>query len=153
VPMDKDQAEALVLRKENAMRLQYEEPPRTVYIWVDSTVGSEYLDFGTVELVPGAHTPNHAHALAEEVMWVHHGRGVATINGEDYQVEEGMVVFAPPGVRHCFSNTGDEMMTIAYAYSPSGSEAQFRLREEGIPSSISSADLPAPGTAALADTK
>jgi len=106
------------------------------------------MDFGTVELAPGEYPPDHAHVAAGEVMWVHRGRGIVRIDGEEHPVEEGMVVFAPPGVRHQFVNTGEEMMVIAYAYSPSGTEAQFRLREEGAEETHLQADLPAPGTPA-----
>ena len=139
---------ALILRKEEVTRLRYEDPRRTVYIWVDGSVGAKHLDFGTVELAPGEYPPDHAHPVAEEVMWVHRGRGIVRIDGEEYPVEEGMVVFAPPGVRHQFVNTGEEMMVIAYAYSPSGTEAQFRLREEGAEEMRLPAALPVPGTPA-----
>ena len=133
------------------MRLRFEDPPRTVFVWLDSSMGTEYLDFGTVDLQPGEYPPDHAHPVAEEVMWVHRGRGLIRIDGEESVVEEGMVVFAPPGVRHQFVNTGDEVMTIAYAYAPSGSEAQFQLRKEGAEATSPPTELPSPGTTLQCD--
>ena len=151
--MGEREAQAYVFRKEDTTRLRYESPPRTVYIWLDGSVGTQYLDFGTVDLAPGEYPPEHSHAVPEEVMWVHRGRGIVRINGKEFPVEEGVVVFAPPGVRHQFVNTGDEMMTIAYAFSPSATEAQFQLRGEGTASKILSSGLPAPGTPAPAGGK
>lgn len=76
-------------------------------------------------------------------MWVHRGRGIMRLDGEEFAVEPGTMIFAPPGVRHQFVNTGDEVMVAFYAYSPSGTESQFRMREKGLPT-----ELPAPGTPA-----
>ena len=144
--MDQRQAQVRIFRKQDAMRLGYEDPPRIVRIWVDGSVGAKHLDFGTVELVPGAYTPDHAHAVAEEVIWVHRGRGIYFIEGEEFPVEEGMVVFVPPGVRHHSLNTGEAVMTIIFAFSPSGTEAQFQLRKEGAGGTRLPSELPGPGT-------
>ena len=119
-----------------------------MYLWLDGSVGTTHLDFGTVDLAPGDAPPEHSHATAEEVMWVHRGRGIVRIDGQEFPVEEGMVVFAPPGVLHQFVNTGDEMMTIAFTFSPSATEAQFRLRKEGVAETELPAILPSPGTLA-----
>ena len=78
-------------------------------------------------------------------MWVHRGRGIMRLDGDELPVEPGTMIFAPPGVRHQFVNTGDEVMVAFYAYSPSGTESQSRMREKGLPT-----ELPAPGTPAAA---
>ena len=146
--MEPDQTRVLILRKEDVTKLQYDNPPRAVYLWVDSSVGAKHLDFGMVELEPGQYPPEHSHAVAEEAMWVHRGRGTVRTDGQEFPVEEGMLVFAPPGVRHQFVNTGSEKMVVVYAYAPPGTEAQFQLRKKGSGGAISPADLPGPGTAA-----
>ena len=146
--MEPCRTRALVLRKDDATRLEYEDPPRAVYIWLDRSAGARHLDCGTLELAPGEFPPEHAHAVAEEVMWVHCGRGIMRLDGEEFPVEEGTLVFAPPGVRHQFVNTGDEVMVAFYVYSPSGTESQFRLREQAGRGSGLAANLPAPGDSA-----
>lgn len=51
--MKPSRARALVLREDDATKVRYEDPPRTVYIWLDSSVGARHLDCGTLELAPG----------------------------------------------------------------------------------------------------
>ena len=51
--MEPNRARALVLCQDGATKLRYEDQPRTVYIWLDSSAGARHLDCGTLELAPG----------------------------------------------------------------------------------------------------
>jgi len=118
-----------VFRKEDGEKLQFSSPDRTVHLIVEPA-NSETKEFlmGTVEIPPGSSIPYHAHANEEEIMFVHEGRGIATVDGKDYRVSRGSVVLTPPGCQHSFTNTWTENLSIAFFYSPPGIEKTIRER-------------------------
>ena len=61
------------------------------------------------ELEPGGTTPLHTHDNEHEV-FVLGGTGTVWRNGEDILIAAGTAIFVPPGEKHCFKNTGDEVM-------------------------------------------
>jgi len=46
------------------------------------------------------------------------GRGLATINGKDQEVQKGDLMVVPAGTQHQFVNTGDEPLILYTIYSP-----------------------------------
>jgi len=46
------------------------------------------------------------------------GKGLATINGKDQEVQKGDLMVVPAGTQHQFVNTGDEPLILYTIYSP-----------------------------------
>jgi len=51
--------------------------------------------------------PNHTNTIEHE-QYVVNGKARIAINGEEYDVEKGDVVFIPAGIPHWYKNTGDD---------------------------------------------
>src|SRR5262245_4380061 len=94
-------------------------------IKVDPTMGSPRLAMGTQELRAGAWVPTHTHENADEVVFVHGGKGVAIVGDERRDIEAGTTVYVPPGVAHGFENPGGSVQ-LFWVVSPAGLENFFR---------------------------
>jgi quercetin dioxygenase-like cupin family protein len=89
------------------------------------TMGSPRLAMGTQELRAGAGVPVHTHENADEIVFVHGGKGVVIVGGERKHIEAGTTVYVPPGVLHGFENPG-ESVQLFWVVSPAGLENFFR---------------------------
>lgn len=56
---------------------------------------------------PGGGMPNHTNTVEHE-QYVLHGHAVVGINGEEFEVNAGDVLFIPEGAPHWYQNTGDD---------------------------------------------
>ena len=66
---------------------------------------NDYLFMGLVFMEPGGiMTPKHHHTEQIEVYFVLRGRGIITLDGEDYELGPYEVVSVPPGVMHIWRN-------------------------------------------------
>jgi quercetin dioxygenase-like cupin family protein len=61
------------------------------------------------EVQPGGEIFEHSHPWEHEI-FVLKGKGIIRINGKEYEVEEGSVVYIPPCAEHYYKNTGDEVL-------------------------------------------
>jgi len=77
----------------------------------------EELIFTFAILPPGGKTHYHTHDRGE-LIYVVTGRGIATIEGEEYELEPEVVFWCPTDVRHGIVNTGDETMKLATVFVP-----------------------------------
>jgi quercetin dioxygenase-like cupin family protein len=59
------------------------------------------------EIVPGGHTPKHAHPWEHEI-FIHAGSGEVYGNGKWNPIGPGNVIFMPPDEEHQIKNTGKE---------------------------------------------
>lgn len=66
----------------------------------------------------GGCTDDHAHEKSGELMIFLSGRGRGWLGDEEFEIRPGMVMYAPPGVRHRTLNTGDEPVKIACVFVP-----------------------------------
>jgi mannose-6-phosphate isomerase-like protein (cupin superfamily) len=71
---------------------------------------------------PGGHIRPHSHARAEETLFVFEGTGKAVIEGKEYQVGPGALVYVGRHVRHSIVNTGTMPMTVLWTILPPGLE-------------------------------
>lgn len=67
---------------------------------------------------PKNSTGIHIHE-SDEIMCVITGRGTGIVQGEESKLREGMIVFAPKGIKHGITNTGDETLKLVCFYLPS----------------------------------
>lgn len=56
---------------------------------------------------PGGGMPEHTNTVEHE-QYVLRGRAIIGIDGQEYEVQPGDVVFIPEGARHWYQNIGDE---------------------------------------------
>jgi mannose-6-phosphate isomerase-like protein (cupin superfamily) len=78
---------------------------------------------------PG-HLKSHRHTHAE-IYHVIGGKGVMGIDGEEYVVERGSVVFIPEDAEHGIRNTGREELVWLYVFAADGfGEVMYRFSEE-----------------------
>jgi quercetin dioxygenase-like cupin family protein len=61
------------------------------------------------EIEPKGHTPYHTHDSEHEV-FVLSGKGYVTSVKGKIEFRTGSAVYVPPGVKHNFVNTGDDML-------------------------------------------
>jgi mannose-6-phosphate isomerase-like protein (cupin superfamily) len=71
---------------------------------------------------PGCHIRPHAHDRAEELLFIWEGQGVAAIDGVEYPIEPGSLVYVGKWVTHSIINRGTSQMKVLWVITPPGLE-------------------------------
>jgi len=106
--------------------------------------GSRQLVMGYEDVAPGQVIPPHRHLTADEIIFVHHGSGVAILGQQETPIKEGATVYIPRDTRVSLRNTGSGPMTIAFFFSGPGFEQLLRdmsVREGEPPPPLSPAEV------------
>jgi len=88
--------------------------------------GSPDLVMGYEDLAPGAEIQPHRHLVADEILFVHRGTGVASLDGRESPVRAGATVYVPRNVTVSVRNTGGEPLGVAFVFSRPGFEELMR---------------------------
>ena len=88
--------------------------------------GSPDLVMGYEDLAPGAEIQSHRHLVADEILFVHRGSGVASLDGRESPVRAGATVYIPRNVTISVRNTGSEPLGVAFVFSRPGFEELMR---------------------------
>ena len=79
---------------------------------------SKNMLFRVSEGQPGGGDHLHTHPHSEQVSYVLEGEAIAIIDGEEYAVSEGTVIFIPPGIPHKFINEKYVRMLLVWSPPP-----------------------------------
>ena len=82
--------------------------------------GSEHLMMGYEEIAPGEAIRPHRHLLADEIIFVHRGSGVASLGDRQDRVGTGGTIYIPRDTRISLRNTGAEPLGIAFIFIGAG---------------------------------
>ncbi len=74
----------------------------------------------------GAEIQLHRHLVADEILFVHRGAGLATLGGRDSRVSAGATIYIPRSVTIGLVNTGNEPLGIAFVFSRPSFEELMR---------------------------
>ena len=85
----------------------------------------EGISFCTEDQKPGSKMRVHKHLNNEEVIFIHKGEGILTLDEQLIEVKTGDVAFVPRGTWHGLDNTGKENLIMVFQYSPAGFEEYF----------------------------
>jgi len=88
--------------------------------------GSPDLVMGYEDIAPGAEIQPHTHLVADEILFIHRGSGVAKLGGRESPVRAGATVYIPRNVQVSVRNTGSEPLGIAFIFSKPGFEELMR---------------------------
>jgi mannose-6-phosphate isomerase-like protein (cupin superfamily) len=79
---------------------------------------AQHMCFGTADFPAHRHAPAHVHLQEEEILYVLSGSGEFYFDGLAEPVEPGTCVYVAPGIEHSINNTSDEVLRVAYVFSP-----------------------------------
>ena len=79
---------------------------------------SSRLMVGLNAFEPGQEHKLHAHAGMDKVYHVLQGRGQFLLEGQELDMEAGLLLVAPEGVPHGIRNTGDERLVVLAVLAP-----------------------------------
>jgi quercetin dioxygenase-like cupin family protein len=88
--------------------------------------GSPELVMGYEDIAPGAEIQPHRHLVADEILFVHRGGGMASLNGRQTRVTAGATIYIPRNVTVGLVNTGSEPLGVAFVFSKPGFEELMR---------------------------
>ena len=88
--------------------------------------GARDLVVGYEDIPPGQMIPPHRHLMADEIIFVHGGSGMATVGSVERPIATGATVYIPSDTRVTLRNTGTEPMTIVFVFSKPGFEEYLR---------------------------
>jgi mannose-6-phosphate isomerase-like protein (cupin superfamily) len=94
--------------------------------------GSPDLVMGYELVAPGRTIMPHRHLVADEIIFVHEGSGVAEVGELKEPFGTGATIYIPKNVRVSVHNTGSVPLAIAFLFSKPGFEAY--LRDTSVPS-------------------
>jgi mannose-6-phosphate isomerase-like protein (cupin superfamily) len=80
--------------------------------------GAQRLCITWVECQPGSQQALHRHPTQEHAYVIIRGQGQMLVGGEERAVDEGTMVFIPPGAEHAIRNTGSELLAYVSATAP-----------------------------------
>jgi quercetin dioxygenase-like cupin family protein len=123
--------EPLVIRQEHRSRDGWDDPVKGRIGWRTLFSGdrtpSAGLTAGVAELEPGGWLGLHRHTPAE-IYYGLEGRGVATIEGKDYDIAPGTAVFIPGDAEHGVRNIGARTLRFLYVFPVNSfSEIEYRF--------------------------
>ena len=78
-------------------------------------------------IAPGDGPPLHTHAREAEVLYVLEGEMRFQLGDDVHDAPEGSLMYVPPGVAHCFQNSGEYPSRLLIFFTPSGMEHFFAL--------------------------
>jgi mannose-6-phosphate isomerase-like protein (cupin superfamily) len=81
---------------------------------------------GTQTIPPGGTVPKHRHLGQDEVVFLQSGKARITLNGKDYDVHDGGMIFAPVNTWMALQNTGNDDIHLIFIYSAPGFEEYMR---------------------------
>ncbi len=93
--------------------------------------GAPELVMGYEDIPPGQVIPPHRHLLADEIIFVRRGSGVAQVGDREAAFAAGATIYIPRGVRVTVRNSGSEPLSIAFVFSKPGFEEY--LRDTSVP--------------------
>ena len=104
---------------------------RTTFTASAEVTGAEAISVAVVSMNPGQGHARHNHPAAEEVIYILSGSGEQMIEDERGQpivrpVEPGVTIYIPRARYHSTLNTGEDVLRLLVAFSPSGSEDELR---------------------------
>jgi quercetin dioxygenase-like cupin family protein len=88
--------------------------------------GSPDLVMGYEDIAPGAEIQLHRHLVADEIIFVHRGSGMASLNGRKARVSAGATIYIPRNVTVGLVNDGTEPLGITFTFSKPGFEELMR---------------------------
>jgi len=88
--------------------------------------GSRDLVMGYEDLAPGAEIQPHTHLVADEILFIHRGSGVAKLGNRESMVSAGATIYIPRSVQISVRNTGTEPLGVAFVFSKPGFEELMR---------------------------
>ena len=88
--------------------------------------GSPDLVMGYEDIAPGAEIQLHRHLVADEIVFVHRGTGVATLGGREARVSAGATIYIPRNTTISLVNSGSEPLGVAFIFSKPGFEELMR---------------------------
>jgi quercetin dioxygenase-like cupin family protein len=88
--------------------------------------GSPDLVMGYEDIAPGAEIQPHTHLVADEVLFIHRGSGVAKLGQRESAVSAGATIYIPRHVQISVRNTGNEPLGVAFVFSKPGFEELMR---------------------------
>jgi quercetin dioxygenase-like cupin family protein len=88
--------------------------------------GSPDLVMGYEDIAPGAEIQPHTHLVADEILFVHRGSGVAKLGERESPVSSGATIYIPRNVQITVRNTGTEPLGVAFVFSKPGFEELMR---------------------------
>ncbi|HEX6748508.1 MAG TPA: cupin domain-containing protein [Longimicrobium sp.] len=99
---------------------------------VDARNGaSPDLVMGYDEIAPGQAIEPSRHRVADEIVFVHRGSGVARLGDRESPVTAGATVYVPRNTRVSLRNTGAEPLAVVFMFSKPGFERL--MRESSVP--------------------
>ncbi len=140
--LEKDEGECRVWRGWPA----HPEPGSTFLLKVDrKNGGSSHLVFGTEDLTPGEKIDAHRHPGSDEILFLQTGTARVHLGDSVREVHGGAVVFIPADTWISVSNTGAEVIHLAFIFSAPGFEdfmrdASAREGEKNVPLSKAEED-------------
>ena len=91
----------------------------------DNLVKSTRMCFGVAEFPANQHAPGHAHEEVEEIIYVLKGKGDMYFDNKPERIEKGTCIFIPPKVFHSINNTSNEVLKLAYVFSPPAKQGSY----------------------------
>jgi quercetin dioxygenase-like cupin family protein len=88
--------------------------------------GSPDLVMGYEDIAPGAEIQPHTHLVADEILFIHRGSGIAKLGGRESRVSAGGTIYIPRNVMISVRNTGNEPLGVAFVFSRPGFEQLMR---------------------------
>lgn len=88
--------------------------------------GSSQLFMGYEDIPVGESIQRHYHPHADEIVFIHRGRGVALLDDRPTDVEAGTTIYIPHGTRVALRNTGSEAISIAFVFADPTMSSWFR---------------------------
>ncbi|MEM2335289.1 MAG: cupin domain-containing protein [Candidatus Bathyarchaeia archaeon] len=99
-------------------------PPKHVESSSFPLIRTENMEVFITEMRPGAKAEVDVHPVSEHAFLVLSGRAKFVIEGKEYDLEPGMFIWMPPGVKHENWTVGDETLRMVVIFAPS------RLKEK-----------------------